>query len=276
MFERETFRRDEEVLGLKMMAHYRVWGEIPPGFKKIENADGSRLILRGDQEGALTSRSWHECAGGDGTSALRGRESLRALRLRSGEEVLLRRYRHGGALRGLSGGLFFTWPPRPFRELSITEELRRRGIPTVEVYGACVEPVLGPLYRGWLATRTLEGARDLWSAFQGGFLREVGEEIFLRAVAKSVRALHREGVYHADLNLKNILVRLERGGVTGYIIDFDKAKLFLAGLPAQLAKRNLDRLLRSVRKLDPERRYFSQARWDDFVRFYQESDGAQD
>ena len=259
----------------RMITPYRAWGEIPPGFKKIDDGRGSRLILRGDQEGVLSACSWDYATDSDGTTGLQGRERLRAVRLRNGGTVLLRRYRHGGAFRRLTGGMFFTWPPRPFRELIITEELRRRGIPTVEVYGACVEPVLGPFYRGWLATRAIPEAQDLWAALQSGFVRDTGEEVCLRAVARSVRALHREGVYHADLNLKNILVRLENGSVTGYIIDFDKAKLFLGSLPGRLAKKNLDRLLRSVCKLDPERRYFSLDRWDDFLKYYHQANAAE-
>ncbi len=97
----------------------------------------------------------------------------------------------------------------------------------------------------------------------------------MRAVARSVRALHREGVYHADLNLKNILLCLDNRNVTAYIIDFDKAKLVLGSLPPRLAKNNLDRLLRSARKLDPERRYLSLGRWDDFLKFYHQVNAAE-
>ncbi len=278
MSEGATFRaavRRGDGIVPRMITHYRVWGKIPPGFEKIEDRGGSRLILRNDQEGGLSACSWDYSTDSDGTTGLQGRGKLRNVRLRNGDMVLLRRYRHGGAFRRLTGSVFFTWPPRPFRELIITEELRRRGIPTVEVCGACVEPVWGPFYRGWLATRAIPGAQDLWAALQSGFVRDAGEERCLRAVARSVRALHREGVYHADLNLKNILVRLENGGVTGYIIDFDKAKLFPGNLPRRLAKRNLDRLLRSVCKLDPERRYFPLNRWDDFLKFYHQANAAE-
>ena len=259
----------------RMISGYRVWGNIPPGFIKLVDARGCRLILRGDQQGVLAAGSWHDSAMGGDSTGLQGRGPLRRVKLPNGDVALLRRYHHGGAFRRLTGGVYFTWPPRPFRELIITEELRRRGMPTVEVYGACVEPVWGPFYRGWLATRSIPGAQDLWAALQSGFVRDTGQEGCLRAVARSVRALHREGVYHADLNLKNILLRLENGSVTGYIIDFDKAKLFLGRLPRRLAKNNLDRLLRSARKLDPERRYLSLARWDEFLDFYYQADGAE-
>ncbi|HET8563421.1 MAG TPA: hypothetical protein VFM35_06070, partial [Candidatus Binatia bacterium] len=80
----------------------------------------------------------------ESTSRLYGRERLRVLQLPNGESLLVRMYRHGGLLRALTGRFFVTWPPRPFRELSITEEARRRGIPTVEVWGACVERIWGP------------------------------------------------------------------------------------------------------------------------------------
>jgi len=89
-----------------------------------------------------------------------------------------------------------------------------------------------------------------------------------RAVANSLRQLHREGVYHTDLNLKNILVRREVDGVKSYIIDFDKAVLFLGRVPPRLAERNLDRLLRSVCKLDPTRKYISETDWNRFVVWY--------
>lgn len=269
-----ALRRGDGIV-LRMITPYRAWGEIPTGFKKIEDECGRRLILRGDQEGVLSACSWEYSTDSDGPTGFQGRAKLRTVRLRNGDTALLRQYRHGGAFRRLTGDLFFTWPPRPFRELIVTEELRRRGLPTVEVYGACVEPVWGPFYRGWLATRAIPGAQDLWAALQSGFVRDTGEERCLRAVARSVRALHREGVCHADLNLKNILVRLENGGVTGYVIDFDKARLFLGSLPGRLAKKNLDRLLRSVCKLDPERRYFSLDRWDEFLKFYHQANAAE-
>lgn len=257
----------------RMISEYRLWGKIPPGFVKIVDAGGCRLILRGDQEGVLSAGSWHDSVMGGNSSGLQGRGQLRRVKLPNGDVALLRRYHHGGAFRRLTDRVFFTWPPRPFRELMITEELRRCGLSTVEVYGACVEPVWGPFYSGWLATRAIPGAQDIWAALQSGLIREAGEEKCLRAVARSVRELHRQGVYHADLNLKNILICLENRSATAYIIDFDKAKLVLGGLPPRLAKNNLDRLLRSARKLDPEGHYLSLARRDELLDFYYQADG---
>jgi tRNA A-37 threonylcarbamoyl transferase component Bud32 len=247
----------------------RIWGEIPRGFTKLVDAGGGRLIVRNDQIGAIDLATCRQPVEREPASRFQGRRALKCVDLKSGGSVLIRAYHHGGIFRALTRDAFLTWPPRPFRELAITEQLRQRGVPTVEVYAACVEPLCGPFYRGWLVTRRLEEAQDLWAALKSGFAEEIGCERVMGAVAKSLRVLHGAGVYHADLNLKNILVRNENGGAKAYIIDLDKAKLFLRPVPVELAKRNLDRLLRSVTKLDPERAYFPPSLWHRFMdRYY--------
>jgi 3-deoxy-D-manno-octulosonic acid kinase len=254
-----------------MLTEARIWGVIPDGFKKIIDSGGNRLVVREDR---LDEIDGSICRRADvlEDSHHQGRSRLGALRLRDGETALIRNYRHGGLLRHLTRAWFASWPPRPFRELTITEELRRRGFPTVEVYAAGIAPVCGPLYRGCLVTRELPGGKDLWAALQDPSIDAAKLDAILQAGARAVRAMHREGVYHADLNLKNILIRFQAGTVEGYVIDFDRAKLFLGSLPAPLARKNLDRLLRSARKLDSARRYLSPAAWDAFIKFYYGAD----
>ncbi|HXV83526.1 MAG TPA: lipopolysaccharide kinase InaA family protein [Candidatus Binatia bacterium] len=246
------------------------WGVVPPGFKKVIEARETLMLVREDVAELV---SGEECTRQTDKEekdpgAFQGRGSLRAFELRNGETALIRPYRHGGLLRHLLRGIFFTWPPRPFRELAITEEVRRRGIPTIEVLAACVRRIWGPFYRGWLVTRQLQGGQDLWTALQGGVVRKTGAGKVFNAVAATLRDLHREGIYHRDLNLKNILVRCEPDGVKGYIIDFDRAMLFLGRVPPVLAQRNLQRLLRSTLKLDPQREYVSAHDWKRFVESY--------
>jgi len=252
----------------RMLSRDWIWGEIPSGFKGVMDERRRRLVVRQDLEECLPIAMFLDEAGNKALSPFQGREPLRSVTFATGETVLIRTYRHGGVFRLFTRRTFFTWPPRPFRELAITEKLRRQGIPTVAVCGACVEPVWGPFYRGWLATRRLDGAHDLWTALSGNFFREAGTENVWRAVADTLRRLHREGVCHTDLNLKNILVRRESDGVKGYVIDFDKAILFLGRVPPKVAQKNLDRLLRSVCKLDPVRKYASETDWNRFVDWY--------
>ena len=251
-----------------MFPENMIWGAIPEGFQKQTDSQGNRLVVRGDRQDEILLSTCLEIERRGDAARVFGRGDMRSVKLADGTTALFRCYHHGGLFRSLTGKLFFSWPPRPFRELSITEELRRRGFPTVEVFAACIEKIRGPIYRGWLVTRQLEGARDLWDGLQSGFCQSVGNEATLKAVAASIRRMHREGVYHRDLNLKNILIRSSTAGVESHVIDFDKAVLVLGQLPEPLARKNLDRLLRSIRKLDPQRQYFSSASWDDFLEYY--------
>jgi 3-deoxy-D-manno-octulosonic-acid transferase len=250
-----------------MLTDHMTWGVIPDGFRKITGGGGSRLVVRQDKVGEIDASI---CQGDLFVEDERyqGRAALRAIRLRDGESALIRSYRHGGFFRAVTRAWFLSWPPRPFRELAITEALRRRGVRTVEVYAAGVQRVCGPIYRGCLVTRELRDARDLWATLRDASAGPGRLESILKAAAETVHAMHREGVYHSDLNLKNILIRVKPEGVDGYVIDLDRARLFLGKLPQPLVKKNLDRLLRSALKLDPERRYLSAASWAEFLKFY--------
>ena len=255
-----------------MLPDNLTWGALPTGFIKLTDGNGNRLMVCQERQREIGFDIFLNQLGKTEQSRYAGRGALKSVGLSDGETALVRQYRHGGTFRSLTGTWFFAWPPRPFRELAITEELRRRGVPTVEVFAACVSRGFGPFYHGWFVTKELRGAVDLWSAMQQGLLQRLGEEAAFRAVAASIRAMHRQGVYHSDLNLKNILLRQESIGVASYIIDFDKAKLFLGKLPAEWVKKNLERLLRSARKLDPQRRYFSAAAWQQLIDFYHGAD----
>ncbi len=252
-----------------------IWGVSPEGFSRIVDQHGNRLVVRHDQIANIDfSLCTAEADKSDSEPRYYGRGAIRTQRLANGHTAVVRPYLHGGAFRRITRYWFFTWPPRPFRELSITEELRRRGLRTVEVYAACVSRPFGPFYRAWLITRQLPDAEDLGSALKSGFAERVGFERALRTVAESIAALHREGVYHADLNLKNILLRAEAADFAAYIIDFDKAKVFLGRLPAPFARKNLARLKRSARKLDPERKFLTAAAWDRLVSYYHAASGS--
>jgi 3-deoxy-D-manno-octulosonic acid kinase len=254
-----------------LLSDQRIWGPVTDGFTRITAEPHRRFLVRPDVADQLQIDRLRGNNHPGQPSRFAGRETLRSVTLKNGENALIRAYHHGGVFRWITGKTFFSWPPRPFRELAITEELRRRGVPTVEVYGAGVEGIIGPFYRGWLITRELKGSYDLWTALQNGFVRKWTAEKVLRSVASSLRSLHREGVYHSDLNLKNILVKAEPDGVQAYIIDFDKAVLFVAGLPDPLVKKNLRRLFRSVSKLDRQRQYMTAADWDNLVKWYHEA-----
>ncbi len=250
-----------------MLSENRLWGAIPDGFTKVTDSGGASLVVRQDRLGEIEI----SICRADPT-ARTAAATMDAVRFglsvcETGKPrlfVIIDMADFSARLRALR---FFTWPPRPFRELAITEELRRRGLRTVEVYAAGVQRLGGPFYRGCLVTRELRDAMDLWAALRDGSVGPQRLRAILKATADSISHMHREGVYHSDLNLKNILIRKNADCAEGYVIDFDKAKLFLGKLPPLLAKKNLDRLLRSALKLDPERRYLSSAVLDRVFRF---------
>jgi hypothetical protein len=254
-----------------MLPHY-FWGHTPRGFKRVASRGNARfLVVREDVELDLGADGRLAPALEAAEPRLYGREALRTCRVGDGTTALVRGYRHGGVFRRWTGDLFFTWPPRPFQELAVTEEIRRRGVGTAEVLGAWIETAWGAFYRGCLMTRQLADSRDLWAALGEGEGVGAAKEDLMRAAARSIRHMHRQGVYHRDLNLKNLLVRAQETRVETFIIDFDKARLLPREVPRVLVRRNLDRLFRSARKLDPGRRFLTDAHWKLFLRSYEDA-----
>jgi tRNA A-37 threonylcarbamoyl transferase component Bud32 len=156
--------------------------------------------------------------------------------------VAVRKYRHGGLLRRLTGDLFF-FGSRPFREVAVTEEVKSAGVPTLEILAAITERKWGGWYRGYLITRYRPSATDLISYLD---IEPEGERrrVIIEKAGEAVKKIHQAGIYHADLHLKNFLVEGERV----YLIDFDKSKVF-PHLKASRKMKNLTRLDRSAEKL---------------------------
>ncbi len=73
----------------------------------------------------------------------------------------------------------------------------------------------------------------------------------LEQARTAIDTMHAKGLFHADLNLHNLLVTQARESFTVIVIDLDKSRLFDAPVPAAMRRANATRLLRSARKLDP-------------------------
>ncbi len=167
-----------------------------------------------------------------------GRGALSRFPLGDGWGVV-RRYKRGGAMRLLSRDAYL-FGNRPLHELDILIRLHASGLLVPEPLGACWERRNG-LLRGALATRWVD-AGDLahFAANQPAGTVEAAA----REAGRAIRRLHDLGVFHADLNIRNILV----GDAGVYLIDFDKARASAGLSPLQRA-RNLLRLRRSIEKL---------------------------
>jgi tRNA A-37 threonylcarbamoyl transferase component Bud32 len=156
--------------------------------------------------------------------------------------VVLRVYRHGGFLAGVSRGLFLG-TGRPLRELEVSEFIRRAGLPTPEIVALYSKRVLPGLFRSCVLTRRIPESQNLRQ-----WLREEGENPaswgpMIHRVAGALSALHGAGCRHRDLNLGNLLT-----APTGiWIIDLDGARL-KPRLRISERGANLMRLFRSLCK----------------------------
>jgi tRNA A-37 threonylcarbamoyl transferase component Bud32 len=177
-------------------------------------------------------------------SHLMGRGEV-LVRRGSGGAVVIRRYRHGGLLRRLTGDLFF-FGNRPFQELVVTEKARRAGVPTFKILAAIKQKGWGGWYRGYLITEYLPKALDLIHYLDRQPSRAQRQKVIAQA-AEAVRMIHKKGIYHADLHLKNFLVE-EGKRATVFLIDFDKSRIFAKLAPSRRMN-NLRRLDRSAEKL---------------------------
>ena len=176
-----------------------------------------------------------------------GRGSAWRMELPGGLRVVVRLYRRGGLVARVVRETYLGPRPRPLHELAVTVEARRRGVPAPEVLGARVEG--GLVYRGALVTAEVPDARTLIDALRGApGARERGA--LAGRAGGAVARLHDAGVYHADLNLTNLLVA-PTSVQDVVVIDFDRARVSAGPLGARARRRNLARLARSLAKLDP-------------------------
>jgi len=182
-----------------------------------------------------------------GRDVMQGRGACYGVTLRAGDAaqpevpVVVRRNRHGGLLRFLTGELFLA-PTRAPLELANAVRLAAAGIPTPEVIAYALYPSLPGMVRCDVMTRRLPKGGDLpelWAAAQ-----QPEREAMLDAVAALLRALAACGARHPDLNLKNIYLSQGPAPVA-YLLDVDRV-LFR---PAEdVAAPNFQRLARSARK----------------------------
>jgi hypothetical protein len=198
----------------------------------------------------------------DSSAALpAGRRPL--LELRAGDaRLLLRRHTHGGLLRWITGSRFWD-PRRPFRELYLARELELRGLPVAPVLAARAARRAGGGYELELLSLRIAPALDLGElldAQQAGRAspasRPSARRALFEALGELVARMHAQGLAHADLQPKNLLLALtpsaERGAAPLerprlWILDLDRSRLQPA-LSAASCVANWSRLERALEK----------------------------
>lgn len=166
---------------------------------------------------------------------LRGRNRLLRFRY-SGGTGLIRDFKRGGFVRHFTRESYW-FVNRPLKELKILIEAREKGLNVPQPLGACWER-RGWFYRGRIASHEVD-ARHLLDVL--GELSEA-RALLMRA-GRSIREMHDADIYHADLQVRNILVSEDEI----FVIDFDNARADAPVSRLQRA-RNLLRLRRSMEK----------------------------
>jgi 3-deoxy-D-manno-octulosonic acid kinase len=166
----------------------------------------------------------------------------------SAEQWVLRHYRRGGLVARLSPDRYL-WTgearTRSFAELRILDYLAARGLDVPAPVAASYRRD-GLLYRADLLTVAIPGVTTLAALCAGAGSAGVEHGVAV-AVGRSVRRLHDQGVWHADLNAHNVLLDARE---RAWLIDFDRARLRPAGA---WAAQNLARLHRSLDKVHAAR-----------------------
>lgn len=162
-----------------------------------------------------------------------------------GPSLILKQVLHGG-LPGRFNRDRFRGPGRLLRELEVTVQARERGVPLPDI-GFLAWTRERPC-RLYLASVRVPGSRSLadWLCRDG---RDPGRRPALGAAARAVREMHDAGMWHADLNLRNLLVAETDGPPEGFVIDVFGSRLH-PRLDERHRSENLARLLRSVLKDD--------------------------
>ncbi len=177
---------------------------------------------------------------------------------------VLRHYRRGGLMAKLSDDRY-QWSglekTRAWREWHLLAEMFEQGLPVPRPVAARAVRH-GLFYSADLVTLCLPDVEPLADVLmQSTLTDEQWQEI-----GRTIKRFHDAGVYHADLNVRNIL--LDKDGEV-FVIDFDKGEKRSVDSVWQQA--NLDRLLRSLNKFNNNEAqfYFDEQAWQSLLAGYQ-------
>ena len=225
---------------------------VPPGYvREWREQDTEIVALRGAAgsvgEALRDGTLYDFAAHAPGARPMRGRGTAFAVSLPDGgPPVVVRRSRHGGLLAGITGERFLA-PTRAPRELRTALRLERAGVSTPEVLAYVTYPAGGALRRADIATREVEGGRDLGQLLSDTVPGAERTESWT-AVGRLLANLSAAGARHPDLNAANVLLAMSESGDTeAWLLDVDRVWFDRPGEP-RVMEANLRRLARSVRK----------------------------
>ncbi|MBD55854.1 3-deoxy-D-manno-octulosonic acid kinase [uncultured Pseudoalteromonas sp.] len=177
---------------------------------------------------------------------------------------VLRHYWRGGLVGKLLSDQYLYFglkQTRVYKEFTLMMRLRELGLNVPTPIGAKIK-TSGFIYRGDIITEAVTGAKSVLDIL---ITRPLSHSE-LKAIAATLSDFHNHGVYHADLNINNILFD-DTGKV--FIIDFDRGEIKKPHPSWQTE--NIKRLARSFAKEQGrnEQMHWRQSDWQSLICDYQ-------
>lgn len=179
-----------------------------------------------------------------------------------GQDWALRHFYRGGIIAPVLKDRYLglnVEKTRSWKEWHLLHVLFNQSLPVPRPVAARVVMHLGQ-YQADLITVTIPNSRSLEDCLRQ---RALSKELW-SSIGSCLRKFHDLGVYHADLNAKNILLD---GEEKMYLIDFDQCKISSS---TWWKKTNLKRLHRSLQKNKARHApfYFGQDDWANLLHGY--------
>ncbi len=174
-----------------------------------------------------------------------GRDNIFLFEIDKNFLISLKLYSHGGIFKYLFPEyLFFT--NRFLNEFHLYRDILKNELPIPEYLGGFWRKEMG-LYKCGVITRYISDTITLEN-FLNDVLTSIEDKYnILIKCGKAIKKMHDLGIFHYDLQIRNILVHKQSKSI--YLIDFDKAKR-MSPLNLFCRSLNLMRLKRSFIKRD--------------------------
>ena len=229
----------------------------PPGFRRIEEGNAVlivREVLAEPVHRVLKPlyQAWTRIA--QRRFAAQGRAGVVSFPLgKDLPAMIVRRYVHGGVWARIGRDRYWGME-RALTELIVAESAKRGGVRTPDPIGVLGQRLSGPFWRLAFLSAEVTDSEDL--IHYGCRLSEYPPETaaaekrgVIREAALQIRKMHDLGIDHADLHLKNLLLRRRPDSTPEvYLLDFDRSSCGPA-LDSDARLKNIKRLARSVRKV---------------------------
>ncbi|MDK1289236.1 3-deoxy-D-manno-octulosonic acid kinase [Pseudoalteromonas umbrosa] len=211
---------------------------------KIDNT-GNRFILMPQNSVLNINHNWFDVEYWRKKDAIvnskLGRAPAWFIQYQNGNIAVLKHYWRGGLIgKVLNDQYLFLGleKTRVYKEFKLLLELKALNLPVPDPIAAYVEQAYG-IYRADILTQAIPSAQSLCEKLQQSHLSESE----LVSVGQTIADFHRQGVYHDDLNINNILFD---GQDNVNLIDFDKGEI--RAIDKTWQQDNIDRLARSFKK----------------------------